>query len=916
MDEAPASASDFDGTYKLLGELKSGSRSVVYRAEQQKLGREIAIKVLRERLPNDPLIREQFNEELRPLAALKHPNLVAISGFGIVGDAPYIAMELLEGETLEARLQRGPLPLELAEQIIQALLRALAYMHVRGLVHRNLSPSSMFLVVTAEGVQLKLIDYGLTQLPSAQKNPAAALPPQTAAYGSPEQIAGEDVDARSDVFSTGSIILQMMTGGSLAHTADEVSSGRTMLAPQPVAAASPEFHEFLSRALAPERYERFGNADQMLRGLLELPTPWFEHTSLTLELEAAANTQVASGVPAQALDATPEPEPAPAPPPLVPAPRPAAKPRRWPWLVAGAVAVTGGLAAAGFVIMQRLHDAPPSAAAVGGAHAAAAGAEPKELEHRGPTAGAAAQRPSPLAAAGPAATKPWQMSDDALAQWPGAALGRLPRAPLAEAAQGPSRGAMPGFAPGQSAGRPQPTATPPEADEHGVAPQHAAQAANHEGAAAQRAATDGAAARRGSALLEREPLAGLAIARQVAEHGAAQRGTAPHGALEHAAGSRAPATRQAAALLQGAQPSVLGPEAQHAAAPGDAAQARREAPNVLFATPDGARPDNASVGAAEMAALYRSAAAERNAQPPAATGEDHSAPAVSIEALPDWARDPFNKRLPPPPAAKPASAPTPAEQATALPPTGAPLEAGALPPAAIAAPDPARTSEQAATGGSAAQPSASAAGAGGSAPEDAKPGSEPPPPTAAAAPALPQKPRGAVRQVRATPHDIRELLMLTQQPEQPRTAARDPWEGSLPKELAELREAIGKGEHGTPHQVAVLRRFCRKNPEEAIGHLLLAGLYENRGWSADALDQYEVAYMKDPSVRGAPEMLRDTLRMVQTGVAETDATRFIARRYQREALPAIDRALRDKSLDKAASARLQKLRARITSGSR
>ena len=158
VEPEPEASSDFDGTYKLWGEIKTGSRSVVYHAEQHKLGKEVAIKVLRERVVEDPSLREAFNEELRALCALDHPNLVGINGFGIVGDAPYIAMELLEGDTLAESMAKGPIETKLAERLILEMLRALAHMHVRGVVHRNLTPSAVFLQRDGDSVKLKLID--------------------------------------------------------------------------------------------------------------------------------------------------------------------------------------------------------------------------------------------------------------------------------------------------------------------------------------------------------------------------------------------------------------------------------------------------------------------------------------------------------------------------------------------------------------------------------------------------------------------------------------------------------------------------------------------------------------------------------------------------------------------------------------
>jgi cytochrome c-type biogenesis protein CcmH/NrfG len=139
---------------------------------------------------------------------------------------------------------------------------------------------------------------------------------------------------------------------------------------------------------------------------------------------------------------------------------------------------------------------------------------------------------------------------------------------------------------------------------------------------------------------------------------------------------------------------------------------------------------------------------------------------------------------------------------------------------------------------------------------------------------------------------------------------RDPWSG-VPEELRAMRDSIAAGSRGTKRSIEALRRFSSGNPDEVHGHLLLAGIYMNRGWSLDALDQYDLAYQKDPSSRGAPEMLNNALKLVVDDLASSDAERFIQRTFQKEAAAAIDKALRAPGLTPAAGARLKKLKSRL-----
>jgi serine/threonine-protein kinase len=147
---------------------------------------------------------------------------------------------------------------------------------------------------------------------------------------------------------------------------------------------------------------------------------------------------------------------------------------------------------------------------------------------------------------------------------------------------------------------------------------------------------------------------------------------------------------------------------------------------------------------------------------------------------------------------------------------------------------------------------------------------------------------------------------------QPRPAARNPWSrGALPKELRDLKRAIAKGSRGSDRTVVSLRRYNKEHVMDPRGHLLLAQLYLNREWKADAINQFSIAYQRDPSSRGAPEMLRSLIACVVQGQAVSEAEKVIAGAYGIEAAPAIDRAIKANSADARVVQRLQSLRARL-----
>ena len=195
------------GPYEILGALGAGGMGEVYRARDSKLDREVAIKVLPEKLAADPASLGRFEREARAVAALSHPNILGIYDLGREGDATYAVMELLLGETLREGLREGPLPQRKALEYALQIAHGLAAAHEKGIVHRDLKPENVF--VTFDG-RVKILDFGLARVAPAQseytRSPTAVAVTEpgtvmgTVGYMSPEQVRGRPADARSDLF--------------------------------------------------------------------------------------------------------------------------------------------------------------------------------------------------------------------------------------------------------------------------------------------------------------------------------------------------------------------------------------------------------------------------------------------------------------------------------------------------------------------------------------------------------------------------------------------------------------------------------------------------------------------------------------------------------------------------------------------
>ena len=262
------------GHYVVIEKIGAGGMGEVYRARDTRLERTVALKVLPAHAAADADRLSRFEQEARTIAALDHPNILAVHDLGIRNGAPYFVSEFLEGETLRQRLQQGPLPQRKAVEYALEIARGLAAAHEKGIVHRDLKPENVFL--TRDG-RLKILDFGLAKLAQktvttsagdgatvSQTEPGTVM--GTVGYMSPEQVRGAAVDQCSDIFSFGALLYEMLSGKP-AFRRD--SSAETMNAilkeepPEPTASGlqvSPGLQRIVQRCLEKRPEERFQSA--------------------------------------------------------------------------------------------------------------------------------------------------------------------------------------------------------------------------------------------------------------------------------------------------------------------------------------------------------------------------------------------------------------------------------------------------------------------------------------------------------------------------------------------------------------------------------------------------------------------------------------------------------------------------------
>ncbi len=278
------------GPYEILAPLGAGGMGEVYRAKDTRLGRDVAVKILPERLSASAEARERFEREARAISALNHPHICTLSDVGEQRDTHYLVMELVEGETLAARLERGPLKIDEALRVAVQIAGGLDRAHRKGIVHRDLKPGN--LILTKGGV--KILDFGVAKLREEAEGTAAAgtaglLPtaaptrttPLTSSgtvvgtmqYMAPEQLEGKGADHRADLFSFGAVLYEMVTGKRAFEGASQASVIAAILErePRPIAellpAAPPALDRVIRTCLAKDPEERWQSAADLAREL-------------------------------------------------------------------------------------------------------------------------------------------------------------------------------------------------------------------------------------------------------------------------------------------------------------------------------------------------------------------------------------------------------------------------------------------------------------------------------------------------------------------------------------------------------------------------------------------------------------------------------------------------------------------------
>ena len=292
------------GPYEVVALLGAGGMGRVYRARDPRLLREVAIKVLPFRALDDRTQLQRFDQEARAAGSLNHPNLLAVFDVGAEGRLPYVVTELLLGETLAARLRRGPLPLAPALDCARQIASGLAAAHAKAIVHRDLKPANLFLL--ADG-RVKILDFGLAKrtggaggagaaaLASGATHPGTLL--GTVGYMSPEQVRGRPADLRSDVFSFGAVLYEMLSGRRAFAGGSAVETMNAILEREPpelatVGCAAPApLERLVRRCLAKEPGQRFASARELaaaLAGLAGAPAAAAGESTLASPVPGAA----------------------------------------------------------------------------------------------------------------------------------------------------------------------------------------------------------------------------------------------------------------------------------------------------------------------------------------------------------------------------------------------------------------------------------------------------------------------------------------------------------------------------------------------------------------------------------------------------------------------------------------------------
>jgi len=276
------------GPYEILAPLGAGGMGEVYRARDTRLDRNVAIKILPREMSSDPVRKQRFEREAKTISSLNHPHICVLHDVGSQDGLSYLVMECLEGETLAKRLEKGPLPLEQVLKFGAQIADALDKAHRAGIVHRDMKPGNIMLTTTGA----KLLDFGLAK-PAVALTSAATLTVTTPSspvtergtilgtfqYMSPEQVEGKELDGRSDIFSLGAVLYEMVTAQRAFEGKSQLSVASAILEKEPAAITTvrpltpPSLEHVIKKALAKLPEERWQSATFMSLPLAHQPRP-------------------------------------------------------------------------------------------------------------------------------------------------------------------------------------------------------------------------------------------------------------------------------------------------------------------------------------------------------------------------------------------------------------------------------------------------------------------------------------------------------------------------------------------------------------------------------------------------------------------------------------------------------------------
>ncbi len=275
------------GPYEVLSPLGAGGMGEVYRARDHKLDRDVALKVLAPDMANDPVALARFEREAKAVATLSHPNILAIFDFGRINETAFAITELLDGENLKDRLVRGPVPPAEAIAWTTQIAEGLAAAHDRGIIHRDLKPANI--IITRQG-RIKILDFGLARvhpladatgetvsMPAGPTNPGMVL--GTVGYMAPEQVRGEPVDARADIFGLGCLLYEMLSGRRAFHGTNAIETMVSILRDEPPplelsgTAAPPVIERIVMHCLEKDAARRFQSMRDVAFDLSSLAEP-------------------------------------------------------------------------------------------------------------------------------------------------------------------------------------------------------------------------------------------------------------------------------------------------------------------------------------------------------------------------------------------------------------------------------------------------------------------------------------------------------------------------------------------------------------------------------------------------------------------------------------------------------------------